>query len=103
VGSWPLRAYEENSFADWFLHCPIPQPGSFWTAGLHALPGVREDLHYYFDYEFWAAAAVRPRAAAGAAGPRAGDLPPAPGEQDVANNRAFHVEGRMIPPATSPR
>lgn len=97
VGAWPLRAYSENSFADWFLHCPIPQPGSFWSAELHQLAGeFRQDLHYYFDYEFW----LRLRFIH--------DRRPIILDRElaiyrlhaesktVANNAAFHVEGRMI-------
>ena len=51
---WPLPVYPEKRFSDWFLWCPVPQPGSFWTRELHRQVGeFREDLHYYFDYEFW--------------------------------------------------
>lgn len=52
--TWPLPAYPEQSVAEWFLHCPIPQPGSFWHADLHEAVGpFRENLRYFFDYEFW--------------------------------------------------
>jgi glycosyltransferase involved in cell wall biosynthesis len=97
VGAWPLRAYAEHTFADWFLHCPIPQPGSFWSADLHRLAGeFREDLHYYFDYEFW----LRLRFLHGRR-PAILDRQLAiyrlhPQSKTVANNAAFHVEGRMI-------
>jgi glycosyltransferase involved in cell wall biosynthesis len=97
VGSWPLRAYTEHSFADWFLHCPIPQPGSFWSGELHERAGeFREDLHYYFDYEFW----LRLRFIHGRR-PVILDRDLAvyrlhPASKTVANNSAFHVEGRMI-------
>jgi glycosyltransferase involved in cell wall biosynthesis len=41
-------------FTDWFVTCPVSQPGCFWTAALHREMGqFREDLHYFFDYEFW--------------------------------------------------
>ena len=51
---WPLTVKPETSFTEWFLWCPVPQPSSFWTAELHRANGeFREDLHYYFDYEFW--------------------------------------------------
>jgi glycosyltransferase involved in cell wall biosynthesis len=51
---WPLRVNAEASFTEWFLWCPVPQPASFWAAELHRANGeFREDLHYYFDYEFW--------------------------------------------------
>jgi glycosyltransferase involved in cell wall biosynthesis len=51
---WPLRVEPESSFTEWFLWCPVPQPSSFWTVELHRANGeFREDLHYYFDYEFW--------------------------------------------------
>ena len=52
--TWPLAAYPEHSAVDWFLSCPIPQPGSFWNARLHGEAGTfRQDLHYFFDYDFW--------------------------------------------------
>ncbi len=51
---WPLRVFAEKSFTEWFLWCPVPQPSSFWTSDLHRANGeFREDLHYYFDYDFW--------------------------------------------------
>ena len=41
-------------YTDWFVTCPVSQPGCFWTADLHRMAGqFREDLHYFFDYEFW--------------------------------------------------
>lgn len=52
--TWPLAAYPEQSASDWFLHCPIPQPGSFWSGKVHGQIGeFREDMRYYFDYDFW--------------------------------------------------
>lgn len=52
--TWPLAAYPEHSVVEWFLHCPVPQPGSFWSARLHGAAGeFRQDLHYFFDYDFW--------------------------------------------------
>jgi glycosyltransferase involved in cell wall biosynthesis len=97
AGSWPLRAYDERSFADWFLHCPIPQPGCFWSAQLHRAAGeFREDLHYYFDYEFWLRLRFIHKRR-----PKILDRELAvyrlhPASKTVANNAAFHVEGRMI-------
>jgi len=41
-------------FTDWFVTCPVSQPGCFWSATLHRQWGpFREDLHYFFDYEYW--------------------------------------------------
>jgi len=41
-------------FTDWFVTCPVSQPACFWTAELHREMGpFREDLHYFFDYEYW--------------------------------------------------
>jgi glycosyltransferase involved in cell wall biosynthesis len=41
-------------FTDWFVTCPVSQPGCFWAADLHQKAGeFREDLHHFFDYEFW--------------------------------------------------
>ena len=54
VGDWPFPELPGNSFAKWFLSCPIPQAGCFWSAGLHREMGpFREDLNYIIDYEFW--------------------------------------------------
>jgi glycosyltransferase involved in cell wall biosynthesis len=54
VGDWPFPELPGNSFTKWFLSCPIPQPGSFWSAELHQEMGrFREDLNYIIDYEFW--------------------------------------------------
>lgn len=40
--------------SDWFVSCPISQPGCFWSAALHREVGpFRDDLHYFMDYEFW--------------------------------------------------
>jgi glycosyltransferase involved in cell wall biosynthesis len=97
VGSWPLRAYPENSFADWFLHCPIPQPGSFWSADLHRRAGeFREDLHYYFDYEFWLRLRFILRQRPAMLDRQLAVYRLHPASKTVRNNAAFHVEGRMI-------
>lgn len=54
VGYWPVPQLPGRSFAKWFLSCPISQPGCFWSAKLHREMGeFREDLYYFFDYEFW--------------------------------------------------
>ena len=54
VGYWPFPQIPGKSFAKWFLSCPIPQAGSFWSAELHHEMGqFREDLNYSIDYEFW--------------------------------------------------
>jgi len=54
VGYWPFPELPGKSFAKWFLSCPIPQPGCFWSAELHREMGqFREDLNYIIDYEFW--------------------------------------------------
>ena len=54
VGDWPFPELSGKSFTKWFLSCPIPQPGSFWSAELHQEMGrFREDLNYIIDYEFW--------------------------------------------------
>ena len=53
-GYWPFPQLPTKSFAKWFLSCPIPQPGCFWSAELHREMGpFREDLNYIIDYEFW--------------------------------------------------
>jgi len=54
VGYWPFPQIPGKSFARWFLSCPIPQAGCFWSAELHHEMGqFREDLNYIIDYEFW--------------------------------------------------
>ena len=54
VGDWPFPELPGKSFTKWFLSCPIPQPGCFWSAELHReMGGFREDLNYIIDYEFW--------------------------------------------------
>lgn len=54
VGDWPFPELPGKSFAKWFLSCPIPQAGSFWSAELYREMGqFREDLNYIIDYEFW--------------------------------------------------
>ena len=99
VGEWPLPAFPEKRFTEWFLWCPVPQPGSFWTADLQRDAGgggFREDLHYYFDYEFW----LRLRF-------RLGVRPVVVPEdlavyrlheqsKTVSQNPAFEIEGRQI-------
>jgi len=54
LGIWPVPQLPGNRFTDWFVCCPISQPGCFWSAKLHRAVGeFREDLHFLFDYEFW--------------------------------------------------
>ncbi|MGB5619956.1 MAG: glycosyltransferase family 2 protein [Desulfobacterales bacterium] len=54
VGYWPFPELPGKSFAKWFLSCPIPQAGCFWSAELHReMGGFREDLNVIIDYEFW--------------------------------------------------
>ena len=54
IGNWPFPELPGKSFAKWFLSCPIPQAGCFWSAELHREMGpFREDLNYIIDYEFW--------------------------------------------------
>jgi glycosyltransferase involved in cell wall biosynthesis len=53
-GDWPFPELPGSSFAKWFLSCPIPQAGCFWSAELHREMGqFREDLSFIIDYEFW--------------------------------------------------
>jgi len=54
VGDFSIPELPGNSFTKWFLSCPIPQAGTFWSADLHREVGqFREDLNYFMDYEFW--------------------------------------------------
>jgi glycosyltransferase involved in cell wall biosynthesis len=54
IGYWPFPQLPTKSFSKWFLSCPIPQAGSFWSAELHREMGqFREDLNHSIDYEFW--------------------------------------------------
>jgi len=51
---FPFPMLPGSSFTRWFLSCPVPQPGAFWSASLHQRVGpFREDLDYVMDYEFW--------------------------------------------------
>jgi glycosyltransferase involved in cell wall biosynthesis len=54
VGDWPFPELPGKNFTRWFLSCPIPQAGTFWSAEIHRKMGeFREDLSYIIDYEFW--------------------------------------------------
>jgi glycosyltransferase involved in cell wall biosynthesis len=54
LGYWPLPPHRERSFTDWFLFCPIPQPGCFWSAELYRELGpFDQSLHFYADYDMW--------------------------------------------------
>lgn len=54
VGYWPVPQAKGKSLVEWLMICPFSQPGCFWSAKLHDEMGeFREDLHYFFDYEFW--------------------------------------------------
>ena len=51
---WLVPQASGRSLADWLVPCPFCQPGCFWAAKVHREVGeFREDLHYFFDYEFW--------------------------------------------------
>jgi len=52
--TWPVPHLSGRRAADWFVTCPISQAGCFWSADLHReLGAFREDLQFFFDYEFW--------------------------------------------------
>lgn len=54
VGSWPFPQASACRIPEWFVTCPVAQPGTFWTADLQRAAGpFREDLACAFDYEFW--------------------------------------------------
>lgn len=52
VGDFRTREY---TFADQLTQrLTIPQPSSFWRSSVvRDVGGVREDLHYAFDFEYW--------------------------------------------------
>jgi glycosyltransferase involved in cell wall biosynthesis len=53
-GHWPVPQLRGRRYTDWFVTCPVSQPGCFWSASLHREMGeLREDLAFFFDYEFW--------------------------------------------------
>lgn len=53
-GYWPFPLLPGRGFSKWFMSCPIPQPGSFWSSKVHRKAGkFREDLNFIIDYEFW--------------------------------------------------
>jgi len=54
IGYWPVPQLAGRRFTDWFVTCPISQPGSFWSARLAGAAGpFREELGFFFDYERW--------------------------------------------------
>lgn len=97
VGHWPVPQLSCKRFTDWFVTCPIAQPGCFWDAKLHREAGpFREGLSFLFDYEMW----LRFRFHLGAE-PFFLDRPIAiyrihPESKTVALNQAFAVEGREL-------
>lgn len=97
VGYWPVYQLTGKSFADWFVTCPVSQPGCFWTAELHCEMGqFREDLNYSFDYEFWLRFRFIKKIK-----PLFIDQPIAvyrvhPQSKTVAHNSAFALEGETI-------
>lgn len=54
-------AYEVSGFyelprdrAEWFVHCPISQPSTFWRRSLYErFGGLDESFHFALDYEYW--------------------------------------------------
>ncbi len=54
-------AYEVGGFyelprdrAEWFVHCPISQPSTFWRRSLYErFGGLDEEFHFALDYEYW--------------------------------------------------
>ena len=97
VGYWPVPQLAGRSSAEWFVTCPISQSGCFWAAELHREVGqFREDLNYFFDYEFWLRLRFIKKIK-----PLFIDQPMAiyrlhPQSKTVANNSAFAVEGKSI-------
>jgi len=97
VGEWSYPKLPGNGFANWFLSCPIPQAGTFWSAGLHRETGpFREDLNFIIDYEFWLRLRFIKKIQ-----PFYIDRPIAvyrfhPESKTVANKKAFALEARPI-------
>ena len=53
VGYWQVPQLPGRRFTDWFVTCPISQPGCFWAAELaHAAGPFREELSSFLDYEY---------------------------------------------------
>jgi glycosyltransferase involved in cell wall biosynthesis len=83
--------------SDWFVTCPVSQPGCFWSAELQREMGpLREDLQHFFDYEFW----LRCRFI-GQVRPAVLDRPVAlyrlhDDSKTVAESDAFRIEARAI-------
>ena len=45
---------EKSALSCWGVEGMIPQPGSFFSASAyHTIGGLREDLHYAMDVDFW--------------------------------------------------
>jgi len=96
-GYWPVPQLPGRRFTDWFVTCPIAQPGCFWSASLHREMGqFREDLGFFFDYELW----LRFRFVKQLI-PHMVDQPVAiyrlhPQSKTVSQNSAFAAEGKLI-------
>lgn len=96
-GYWPVPQLPGRKFTDWFVTCPISQPGSFWSADLVRESGIfREDLQFFFDYELWLRFRFRMRIR-----PYLVDRPVAiyrvhPESKTVAHNRSFRAEGQLL-------
>ena len=64
-GEWPQVPLGRACNIDWIIANPLCQQATYWAARFtKELGPFREDLHYCFDYEFWAriwfAAKVKP-------------------------------------------
>jgi glycosyltransferase involved in cell wall biosynthesis len=54
-GEWPQPPLGRANNIDWFLFNPLCQQATYWSARFtRELGGFWEDMHYTFDYEFWA-------------------------------------------------
>jgi glycosyltransferase involved in cell wall biosynthesis len=97
VGYWPVPQARGKSLAEWLTPCPFSQPGCFWSAELHREMGeFREDLHYFFDYEFWLRIRFNKQVKPLIIDQSVAIYRVHPQSKTVANNPAFPQEARLI-------
>ncbi len=93
----PVAQLPGRRTSDWFVSCPISQPGCFWSAALHhELGPFRDDLNYFLDYELWLRLRLIKQLK-----PHVIDTPIAlyrlhPSSKTAAQAAAFAVEAEMI-------
>ncbi len=95
--SWPVPQLPGRHFSDWFICCPISQPGCFWSAELYRELGpFRENLHYFMDYDLWMRFRFIKRVKPVRLTQRIARYRLHPNSKSVAHTPAFALEARPI-------